>query len=167
MNNDQSSHRDLQLSHSSAVPLTAAAVAVGMIGWIAWLAVVHPDRVRWTGTGPRPSSAVVVLFLLVAVGAFGYAVARLTKARRVSIVGNRLLIRGFASTANVPLEDLTSVVWIHKPTDPDDTPLAALILQRPCRFGDQIDFIPRSVELVEELRATLTKGRLSVLPPLA
>ena len=72
--------------------------------------------------------------------------------KRVTLVGDRLLIAGLTASADVPLNQVQSLQWIQSP-DESSTLVARLLFSVPTAVGTEIRFEPKSAATFELLRS--------------
>jgi hypothetical protein len=127
---------------------------IGMLLYSAWSGVhelrsilQNPQAGNLLPLG-RPLGAFVVVLALTVF------IIRFARLKRVTLIGDRLEIRGLFGSADVALTDVSAASWIQEPNY-DSTPVAALFLRQPCIFGSQIHFTPRSRAVFDEFRVRL------------
>ena len=132
---------------------------LALFAYLTGQAVLAPDRFLIQGLSPTLLGWTKWLVL----GVLGVAVVwlawRMWRFKAVTLVGESVLIRGFFSRVEVPIEMIVEADWVQNPSL-NYTPVAELLLRQPCLFGDRILFEPRSPEAFQHL-ANLLRRRTS------
>ena len=146
----------------------------GLFGYGTGLLFLNPSGVRWHGGGEPPSWAKWVFLAGLFLG--GFLCARIAKLKRVVLDEDSVVISNYLRRVRVPFKQIRAggiepdtAVEVYGGVGPigvrDRRPLVALEFSGRTPFGRSIEFIPRSQEVLAELRKRLGWKEPPIEPP--